>query len=236
MKLESLALLEEYHPDLADILNHFIGEEVRGTGNLSLENRYIAISAALVGCQGFDLFKEIVKEGIHAGVAADAFQEVVYQGCAYLGIGRTYPFLAKLTEAYQECGIALPLESNRTVEKENRFEAGLALQIKFFGEGMKNTLQVGPEDERFIRLWLGDNCFGDYYTRKGLTHNQREMITVCFLMGQGACEPQLKGHLQANMGIGNSREFLIEVIGQCMPYIGYPRTLNAFAALDAVCQ
>ena len=38
------------------------------------------------------------------------------------------------------------------------------------------------------------NCFGDYYTRKGLTLAERELITFCFLMAQGGCEPQLIAH------------------------------------------
>ena len=45
-----------------------------------------------------------------------------------------------------------------------------------------------------INRWLAANCFGDYYTRKGLDLAQRELITFCFLMAQGGCEPQLIAH------------------------------------------
>ena len=31
-----------------------------------------------------------------------------------------------------------------------------------------------------INQWLADNCFGDFYTRTGLTLAQREMITFVF--------------------------------------------------------
>jgi 4-carboxymuconolactone decarboxylase len=34
--------------------------------------------------------------------------------------------------------------------------------------------------------------------------------------------------------VGNSREMLIETITQCLPIIGFPRTLNAIACIDAV--
>lgn len=34
------------------------------------------------------------------------------------------------------------------------------------------------------------------------------------------------------MRIGNDRHFLITVASQCMPYTGYPRTLNALRCVD----
>ena len=56
---------------------------------------------------------------------------------------------------------------------------------------------------------------------------QREMITFCFLLAQGGCEPQLTSHAAGNMQIGNDENFLLRVVSQCVPYIGYPRSLNA---------
>ena len=34
------------------------------------------------------------------------------------------------------------------------------------------------------------------------------------------------------MGIGNDKEFLIQVLSQCLPYIGYPRSLNALRCVN----
>lgn len=61
----------------------------------------------------------------------------------------------------------------------------------------------------------------------------REMITFCFLAAQGGCEPQLKAHAQGNINIGNSKDFLIKVVSACLPYIGYPRSLNAISCINA---
>ncbi|MBQ3401416.1 MAG: carboxymuconolactone decarboxylase family protein, partial [Lachnospiraceae bacterium] len=99
------------------------------------------------------------------------------------------------------------------------------------GEGMRDFWKSGPEDSRHINHWLADNCFGDYYTRTGLDYRQREMITFCFILAQGGCENQLLGHAKGNMSVGNDAAFLIQVISQCLPYIGYPRTLNALAVI-----
>ena len=61
---------------------------------------------------------------------------------------------------------------------------------------------------------------------------QREMITFCFLAAQGGCEPQLTSHAVGNMRVGNDKVFLIRVISQCLPYIGYPRSLNALRCVN----
>ena len=87
-----------------------------------------------------------------------------------------------------------------------------------------------------INRWLADNCFGDYYTRTGLDLAQREMITFCFLMAQGGCEPQLIAHAKGNMNMGNDKEFLIRVVSQCLPYIGYPRSLNAVTCINKAAE
>lgn len=44
---------------------------------------------------------------------------------------------------------------------------------------------------------------------------------------QGGCEAQLTSHAKANIRLGNDKLFLIKIISQCLPFIGYPRSLNA---------
>lgn len=44
----------------------------------------------------------------------------------------------------------------------------------------------------------------------------------------------MAGHFAANVRVGNDRATLIAVITQLLPYVGYPRTLNALRALDTV--
>ena len=120
-----------------------------------------------------------------------------------------------------------PLPSQATTTMDDRLEKGVAAQVAIFGEGMKEAWK-----KSHINRWLADNCFGDYYTRTGLDLKQREMITFCFLMAQGGCEPQLTAHAKGNLNLGNDRDFLIRVVSQCLPYIGYPRSLNAITCIN----
>ena len=150
----------------------------------------------------------------------------------FFSFGRVFPFLKITNEVLAERGIGLPLPGQATTTTANRREAGTQAQVDIFGENMRDFWKSGPEESRHINLWLADNCFGDYYTRTGLDYKQREMITFCFLAAQGGCEPQLIRHAAANMTIGNDKEFLIKVISQCLPYIGYPRSLNALRCVN----
>ena len=219
-------------PEFIERFNNFAFDEVVSQGNLDDKTRFLAILSTLLGCQGVDEFRCMVPAALNFGVTPVEIKETVYQAAAYLGIGRVFPFLKAVNEVFEERGIALPLEGQATTTMENRREAGTQTQVDIFGEHMRDFWRSGPEESRHINLWLAGNCFGDYYTRGGLDYKQREMITFCFLAAQGGCEPQLTSHAAANMKIGNDKQFLIDVISQCLPYIGYPRSLNALSCVS----
>ena len=45
------------------------------------------------------------------------------------------------------------------------------------------------------------------------------------------CELQHIAHAADNMNLRNDKEFLLCVVSQCLPYIGYLRSLNAIACI-----
>ncbi len=219
-------------PEFIERFDNFAFDEVVNQGDLDGKMRFMAILATLLGCQGIDEFRALLPAAMNFGVTPVEAKEIVYQAVPYLGIGRVFPFLKATNAILEEKGISLPLEGQATTTVENRLEAGIAAQVEIFGDSMKEFYQSGPEESRHINYWLTDNCFGDYYTRKGLTPKQREMLTFCFLSAQGGCEEQLRAHAAANMRLGNDKAFLIQVISQCLPYIGYPRSLNALRVVN----
>lgn len=224
--------LAKTDPEFIELFDNFTFDEVVNHDDLDDKTRFLAILATLLGCQGIDEFKAMLVAAYHMGVTPVEMKEIVYQGTAYLGIGRTFPFLHAVNDFCESQGIALPLAGQSTTNSQNRLEKGIQAQVDIFGESMRDFYQSGPEESKHINHWLADNCFGDYYTRGGLNYQQREMITFCFLAAQGGCEPQLTSHAAANMGIGNDKHFLIQIISQCLPYIGYPRSLNALRCVN----
>ena len=216
-------------PELMERYEHFAYEEVVKEEGQQLpeETRYLAILAILIGCQGVDMFREVLPKALDGALTPVMVKEVVYQAVDYLGMGRILPFLNATNEILEARGVTLPLEGQATTTFEDRLEKGIQAQADIFGDHMKEAWKGGH-----INRWLAANCFGDYYTRKGLTLAQREIITFCFLAAQGGCEPQLTSHAKGNMNLGNDKSFLIRVVSQCLPYIGYPRSLNAIRCIE----
>ena len=223
----------ETDPEFAERLEHFAFEEVPGEEGQQLDEttRHLAILAALLGCQGIDEFRVELPRALDAGLSPVMVKEVVYQAVDYLGIGRVRPFLDAANDILTERGVKLPLEGQATTTMEDRLEKGIQAQVEIFGEGMNEAWKNGH-----INRWLAANCFGDYYTRTGLNLAQREMITFCFLAAQGGCEPQLTAHAGGNMNLGNDAAFLVKVVSQCLPYIGYPRSLNAITCINQAAE
>ena len=219
-------------PEFAERFGNFAFDEVVNSDDLPDATRFMAILAALIGCQGIDAFRCMVPAAMNFGVTSVEIREIVYQAVDYCGIGRALPFLTAVQEIFERGGISMPPEGQATTTMETRLEAGIQAQVDIFGDGMRDFWKSGPEESRLIHRWLAANCFGDYYTRRGLSYRQREMITFCFLAAQGGCEPQLTSHAAANMRLGSDRAFLIKVISQCLPYIGYPRSLNALRCVN----
>jgi 4-carboxymuconolactone decarboxylase len=94
--------------------------------------------------------------------------------------------------------------------------------------------KASPDNQIHIQHYLSANCFGDYYTRKGLDIKTRELFTFAIILSLGGCEPQLKGHIVGNVNVGNDKEILLSTVTQLLPYVGYPRTLNALRCLNEV--
>ena len=216
-------------PEFMERFAHFAFEEVVNEEGQTLDEvtRHTAILAALLGCQGIDEFRLELPRALDAGVTPVMAKEVIYQAVDYLGIGRVLPFLDAANEILTARGVSLPLEGQAATTMEDRLEKGAAAQVEIFGESMREAWKAGH-----INRWLAANCFGDYYTRTGLDLKQREMITFCFLAAQGGCEPQLTAHARGNLNLGNDKDFLIRVVSQCLPYIGYPRSLNAISCVN----
>lgn len=225
-------------PEFIEIFDNFAFDEIiqMTQDTIDESTRFLTILAMLVGCQGIDEFKAMVPPALRFGVTPTEIKEMIYQATAYLGIGRVFPFLKVSNAIFQELGISLPLEKQSTVEPHTRLQDGERAQVAILGEHMQHFWQSDSTGDARINKLLTTNCFGDYYTRGGLTAAQRELITFCFLVAQGGCEKQLASHVLANIKNGNDKDTLLAVLIANIPYIGYPRTLNALNCIIEVVE
>jgi 4-carboxymuconolactone decarboxylase len=150
-------------------------------------------------------------------------------------MAKVFDFLLVTNEVLKENGVEFPLPGQSTTTPEDRGEKGLAIQKQIIGDSLVEKLYASaPDDQKHIQRFLSANCFGDHLTRSGIDVPTRELLTFSMLVSLGGCDPQVKGHVAANLHVGNSRAKLIDVLTQLLPLIGYPRTLNGPRAIDEI--
>jgi 4-carboxymuconolactone decarboxylase len=226
--------LKETDPELIEVFDNFAFDEVLRHGDLDVKTRVMVILASTLGSQALSEYKVMLGAALTVGVTPVEAKEILYQAVPYVGIAKVLDFIHATNEVLTARGVAPPLEGQSTTNPETRYERGLALQKEIFGDRIDQMYQASPAGQRHLQRLLSANCFGDHWTRAGLDTRTRELLTFSMLAALGGAEPQLKGHVQGNLNVGNDKEKLVAVLTQLLPYIGYPRTLSALACVNEV--
>jgi 4-carboxymuconolactone decarboxylase len=221
-------------PELIEVFDNFAFDEVLAQSKLDTKTRTMLILASLIASQAASEYKIMDGAALNVGVTPVHIKEILYQSVPYVGMAKAFDFLHATNEVLAARGIPLPLEGQSTTTPETRYEKGLTAQEAVFGKMIDHLYEQSPKDQLHIQRFLSANCFGDYYTRKGLDIKLRELVTLSILMALGGVESQIKGHIQGNVNVGNDRSVLMDLITQLLPWVGYPRTLNALKCLNEV--
>ena len=116
----------------------------------------------------------------------------------------------------------------------NRIEKTEETVRALYGQEASPLRVTAPENQKNLQDYLSAYCFGDFCTRKFLTIPERELLTFAVLASQGGCEPQVRAHVGGNAAVGHGKETLLAALSVCIPYIGFPRTLNALGCINEV--
>lgn len=118
--------------------------------------------------------------------------------------------------------------------ESKRYEIGLKkLQEVDGAEGIavvESLNDIAPDMGKYIVEF----AFGDIYNRNGLSLANRQAVTIAALSAIGGCEKQLRIHINAALNVGLKQEEIIEIIIHCVPYIGFPKALNALSVAKEV--
>lgn len=222
-------------PDLAAMRDRLIHGELAENGTLDAKQRELVTLVVLTAGQALDGLKAHVGAALKVGATPVEIKEALYQCAPYIGFPKTEAALRRVNEAFQERNIALPVTSQATVTEASRFDDGFKVQTAIFGDAIARMHQTTPDNQKAIVVqYLSAFCFGDVYTRQGLDLKNRELLTFSIISALGGCESQVRSHVQANLNVGNSKENLIDALAQSLPYMGFPRVLNALACVNAV--
>lgn len=226
--------LAETDPELIEVFDNFAFDEVLQYETLDIRTRLMVILASMIACQALAEYKVMLGGALNVGVTPVEVKEIVYQAVPYVGMAKVYDFIHATNEILESRGVKLPLEGQATTTLETRFEKGYTVQKAIVGERLEKMYADSPAEQIHIQRYLSANCFGDYVARAGIDLPTRELLTFSMLLSIGGCEPQIKGHIQGNLTVGNDKVRLLGVVTQLIPYVGYPRALNAIRCLNEV--
>lgn len=104
----------------------------------------------------------------------------------------------------------------------DRVEAGRAARLAVLGAAQAAALSAapGPLDAPF-RDWALDALWGGIWTRPGLSHRDRSLLTIGLLAALGQHE-ELGIHVRATANTGVTPEEIAEVVLQVAGYCGVP--------------
>ena len=91
--------------------------------------------------------------------------------------------------------------------------------------------EIAPDFSRY----LVEFAFGQIYAREGdLRH--REIVAISSLATMGGCDAQLETHVHGALNVGLTESEDVEVVMTLIPYIGFPKALNAIAIVKRVVE
>ncbi|HEY8312657.1 MAG TPA: carboxymuconolactone decarboxylase family protein [Candidatus Baltobacteraceae bacterium] len=116
----------------------------------------------------------------------------------------------------------------------DRYERGERLLRAIDGDKVADNLiaaydGIAPDFARY----LIEFAFGEIYARDGdLKH--RELVAIASLATMGGCDPQLETHVNGAFNVGLTESEIVETVMTLIPYVGFPKALNAMAVVKRV--
>jgi 4-carboxymuconolactone decarboxylase len=96
-----------------------------------------------------------------------------------------------------------------------------------------NLLRTYGEFAPDFLTYLTEFAFGTIYARDG-DLRQRELIAISSLITMGDCERQLETHVHGAFNVGLTQAEVVEAVMTLIPYVGFPKALNALAVVKRV--
>ncbi len=219
--------------ELDEVLNRLTDRDIPAAVGFDARMRTLISIASLTAAGDTQVLRKIVADGIQNGINPLEMREAIVQTMAYSGLPTALAAQDVLAQELAKAGKEFPTQKSATVSDADRFEKGLAAQKRIFGPAIDAMHKNAKADERALTVdLLTGYCFGDTYTRTGLTLKEREFLTFVVISSIGGCEPQVKAHAAGNIAMGTTRKELIDAIVVMLPFIGFPKSLNALAMVN----
>jgi 4-carboxymuconolactone decarboxylase len=118
----------------------------------------------------------------------------------------------------------------------DRLDAGLQMRKAVLGaDHVERSLANATEFAKPMQELVTEYCWGEVWTRPGLTPRERSLLNLGMLTALNRGE-ELKLHVRGALNNGCTPEEIQEVFLQAAIYCGVPAALSSFRIADAVLQ
>jgi 4-carboxymuconolactone decarboxylase len=121
-------------------------------------------------------------------------------------------------------------------DQADSFETGMQIRRDMFGAaGAEDRLNAATDFSRPLEEVVTRYCFGETWSRPGLDHRTRSIVTLAALAA--LVRPnQLKNHVRGALKNGVTREEIREILLHTTVYAGIPAGVEAFNAAAEVLE
>lgn len=118
----------------------------------------------------------------------------------------------------------------------DRYEKGIEEMRRHLGPDADKYVAAIREVAPLFAKVNVEFAFGDIYGNEDSVVDQKtkELCTIAALTVQGFSLPQLKVHVDCGLRCGASKEEIVEIITQMIPYCGFPAATNAIMTAKSV--
>lgn len=215
-------------------------------GEMPVRYQKIALIAAYTASGDQVRLKEMLADGLAAGLTVNEIKEVLIHTCAYAGFPRALNGLAAFIEVMDERekqGIkdVVGREAGEVVTDKSKYEYGhdtlAKLRDPAYQPGPAGSLKIPTQRPRYeafaptIEVFLKEHLFADIFMRDVLNYREREIATVGVLTNLPGANAQFRSHTGLAMTQGfteQQMEHLFTVMGT---YLGRERGDNAASVL-----
>ena len=197
----------------------------------------MAILASLIAQQTLAEYRVMLGGALNVGVTPVEAKEILYHSVPYVGIAKAFEFLHATNEVLASRGVELPLPGQSTTTHDGPVREGARAPEVDLRRPDRPDVRAGAAERQihYPAVPQSANCFGDWQTRTGLDVKTRELADVRRSSSRSVdASRSSRGTSRATSTSATTSRFCSRVVTQLLPFIGYPRALNAIACLNEV--
>lgn len=227
--------LARVSPDMARFTVDYPYGDVLSRPGLDLRMRQLCNVASLIAQGSVQPQLRFHMEGLlNVGGRIQDLVEVMFIATAMLGFPAAINTIGIVRQMISDRSIPFSPVLPESEARNSRYARGL----KAFSELMQRPASeyltsfeaVSPE----LAQWSVEFAFGDVLARSGLESKAKHLVIATMLSTLGNREDALRLHLEGALGVGATKDEIIEALIQVSVYAGFPAALNAFGVAAQV--